>query len=142
MTTCGLWPGQRNLVAVAADDDGRFAGPAGKANYSDEERWDLLSYIEGHHGLDCAFVVTEGFARADPIARIAVGRGARVWMIADNVVDDFRVLACNPNASPRQLSLLLARLPLCLPLRPKLKIMRLQLPLFAPSANGAASPCR
>jgi hypothetical protein len=142
MTTCGLWPGQRNLIAVVADDDGRFAGPAGKGDYSDEGRWDLLSYIEGHHGLDCAFIVTDGFARADPIARLAVNRGARVWMVADQVIDDFRVLACSQNASPKQLALLLARTPLCLPLRPKLQIMRLQLPLFAPKSSDATSLCR
>ena len=139
MTTCGLWPGQRNLVAVVADDDGRFVGPAAKADYSDEGRWDLISHIEGYHGLDCAFIVTDSFARADPIACLAVNRGGRVWMIADHVVDDYRVLACNPNASPRQLALLLARAPLCLPFRPKLRIMRLQLPLFPISSTSPDS---
>jgi hypothetical protein len=142
MTSCGIWPGQRRLVAVAADDDGRFVDPVGRGSYSDEGRWDLVSFIEGHHGLDCVFVVTEAFARDDPFGRLAVSRGARVWMVPDHVVDDFRMLACNPSASPRQLALLLARVLLCLPLRPKLRAMRLQLPLFAPPSVGAASLCR
>ena len=118
MATCGIWPATRYLLAVVADDDGRLVEKPRKASYADQARWALLNYVEGHHGLDCAFVVTKSLARADPIAQLAARRGARVFVAADHLVDDLRVLASPASASPRQLALLLARLPLCVPLLP------------------------
>jgi len=131
MTACGIWPATRYLVAVVADDDGRVIEKARKASYADEARWALLDYVEGHHGLDCAFVVTASLARTDPIARLAVMRRAQVLLAPDRLIHDLRVLAYPARASTRQLALLLARLPLCVPFRPQLIAMRLQLPLFA-----------
>jgi hypothetical protein len=68
MTPCGIWPAVHHLLAVVADEQGRLVGKPRKACYTDESRWALLSYVEGYHGLDCSFVVTASFARADPIA--------------------------------------------------------------------------
>ena len=139
MKTCGLWPGQRYLVAVVADD-GRLTEPARKVSYTDEARCALVHYIESHHGRGCAFVATTSLARTDPIVRHAAMRGVHIWMAPDPLIDDLRVLAGKANASTAQLALLLARLPLCVLLRPQLRLMRLQLPLFAATGTAADSP--
>jgi hypothetical protein len=141
MSTCGLWPAARHLVAVVADDDGMVVERARKVSYSNEARWALLDDVENHHGLDCAIVVTVSLARADSIARIAARRRAPVWVVDDAFIDDLRVLACGALASSRQLALLLARLPLCAPLRTQLRSLRLQLPLFAHVQPGPDSLC-
>ncbi len=131
MTTCGIWPTSRCLLAVVIDDDGRLAENPRKACYSDDARWALLNHIEAQHGLDCAFVVTRSFARMDPIAQLASRRGARVIVVADQFVHDLCVLIAPTAVSARQLALLLARLPICPIARPQLSVMQPELPLIA-----------
>lgn len=79
MTThCGVWFAKGRLVAVVVDDEGR-AAPALFVATNDDARWGLLEHLDGVHGLDCDLVIAEDLAKADPLCRLALKRGAGVW---------------------------------------------------------------
>ncbi len=91
--------------------DGPWSAPSGWRD--DDARWDLLSSIEAHHGLDCVFIVPETLHTADALPRIAARRGARALIAPDHLVEPACLLNGIARASPRRLALLLARMPLC-----------------------------
>jgi len=130
MATCGVWMTARRLVAVAVDECGVVLGATQSAWRSDEARWDLVSSLEAHHGLDCTFVVAETLHASDELSRIAARRGARVLVAPDRLVEPACLLNGIRRASPHRLAMLLARMPLCQPFADRLVRLELQLPLF------------
>ncbi len=131
MTTCGLWPSKRGLVAVVADDDGVAALPVHTAAPTAEAYWALLANIEELYGLDCRFVITDAALAAEArIAQLVARRGSLMLVVSSALVEQLRVLIGAARAPPKKLALLLARLPLCGPLAGRLAPLRLQLKLF------------
>ncbi|MEK7862733.1 MAG: hypothetical protein AAB295_05645, partial [Chloroflexota bacterium] len=105
MATCGVWMTEHRLVAVAVDERGVALGAAQSGWRDDDARWDLVSSIEAHHGLDCVFVVSERLHAADALPRIAAQRGLRVLITPDHLVEPACLLNGVARASPRRLAL-------------------------------------
>lgn len=93
MAACGIWHSRNRLVAVIVDDDGRTA-PTILAAINDEERWELLQYIDAVHGLDCALVIADDLLKAnDDICRFALARGRDFWAAPRGLVEAIRIAA-------------------------------------------------
>ena len=130
MASCGVWLTDHRLIAVAVDDGGVALKPAHTAWRNDDARWDLVTSIEAHHGLDCVFVVTVALHLSDALPQIAARRGSHVLIAPDHLVQPACRLHGLAQASPRRLALLLARMPLCQPFSERLLRLALQLPLL------------
>lgn len=130
MASCGVWVTDHRLIAVVVDDGGVALEPVHTAWRNDDARWDLVTSIEAHHGLDCVFVVTVGLHLSDALPQIAAHRGLRVLLAPDHLVDPACRLQGLARASPRRLALLLARMSLCQPFSDRLLRLALQLPLL------------
>lgn len=107
--TCGVWPGRRGLVGAVADADGQLAHVGTLPNDADQSGcW--LSRTEAHCGPGLELVLTERLARSDPLGRLALELGYRVWVAPLGLV---RLIAETSwwRPSPRQFATVLARLP-------------------------------
>jgi len=62
MATCGVWMTVQRLVAVGVDDDGSVLA-ADRCRRCDDARWDMVSRLESHLGLDCRLVVRRRCSR-------------------------------------------------------------------------------
>jgi hypothetical protein len=111
MTSCGLWPARRRLVAVVVDDDGR-ASPAVAAALNDDARWGLLEHLDAVHGLDCELVISDELARVDSIGQLALTRGVSVWVAPQRLVDAIRTAAALATGPPGRTAAMIARLAL------------------------------
>jgi hypothetical protein len=110
-THCGVWFAKGRLVAVVVDDEGR-AAPALFVATNDDARWGLLKHLDGVHGLDCDLVIAEDLAKADPLCRLALKRGAGVWVAPQRLVDAVRAAASLSTGPPARIAAMLARLAL------------------------------
>lgn len=130
---CGIWPGQRGLVAVVVDDDGRAQQPLLSAR-TDEARWALLSHLDSTIGLDYELVLPAWLARSDGIARLALERSVPLWLVPAALVEGIRIVGGLGTGPPRRTAAALARLPLATALRAHLRRVcpqdRRQLSLF------------
>ena len=115
MTTCGLWPARRRLVAV-------LLGPAGDvrrtlhAALTDDARYGLIEYLAG---AELEIVLTEALARSDLVAQQAVRHGMPVWTVDDSLVG--ALLGAAAIRDPARAAALLARLPRIALLRTSLR---------------------
>ena len=114
MTTCGIWPRPRGLVAVLLDGAGRTR--ASSIALTDEARAGLACWLAAA-GAD--LVVDEALLKADPIASVARRSGVTVWIAAQPLVAALRSAAAA--RGPRPSAALLARLPAIPWLRPHLR---------------------
>lgn len=130
MASCGVWATARRLVACPVDDDGATVAPAFSCARGDEGCWQLLAQVEALLGLDCVFVVSQALVATEPLVRIASARGSQVRVASDALVLAARSLVGLERATPRRLALLLARMPLCLPMAQRLVAVETQLKLF------------
>lgn len=130
MASCGVWATARRLVACAVDEAGLVLMPPLSTARGEEGCWQLLAHVEGHLGLDCVFVVSQTLVVIEPLIRIANARGSHVRVAPEALLLAARSLLGLKRATPRQLALLLARMPLCLPLAQRLVALETQLRLF------------
>lgn len=117
---CGLWPGRKGLVAAVVDEEGVPEPPLVVAT-TDEGYWALLEYLDGHVGLDCELVLPEWLARGDGPARLALARGAAVWIVPVPLIEAVRIIGRLGTGPPARTAAALARLPLAPALRDHLR---------------------
>lgn len=108
MSPCGLWRTPRRLLAVVLDEHGRSRPPISIAR-TDNARWGLLLWLQskGHRDL----VLTDALARGDPIGRMALAQGVRVWLVPTPVVEDVRQATELTTRPAKYTAALLARWP-------------------------------
>jgi hypothetical protein len=107
--SCGLWSTHRGLVAAVVDPDGLLT-LAATLPASTEERLAWLSRAQWLCSPGLELVMTEPVARADPLARLALEWGYRVWIAPLTLVTPIAQAAWRRPTAP-QLAALLARLP-------------------------------
>lgn len=130
MASCGVWATARRLVACPVDHDGARLAPAFSCARGDDGCWQLLAHVEAELGLDCVFVVSQALVAAEPFIRVARARGSHVRVAPDALVLAARRLNGLARATPKRMALLLARMPLCLPMAQRLVAVETQLKLF------------
>jgi len=108
VSPCGLWRTPRRLVAVVLDEDGRPRPPLSVA-LTDDARWGLLVWLQSRGCHDV--VLTDALARGDPIGRIAVTLGVRLWVAPASVVEGVRQATELSRRPPKYTAALLARWP-------------------------------
>lgn len=121
MSPCGLWRTPRRLLAVVLDDRGHSRPPISIA-LTDDARWGLLIWLQskGHREV----VLTDALARGDPIGRMALTLGLRLWVVPAPVVQGVRQAADLTRRAPKHTAALLARWPGVPALRPYLRAAR------------------
>ena len=105
MTTCGVWPRPRGLVAVLT------AGGHSRAITvapTDDARWGLAQRLAA---TGTELVVDEDLLGADPVASVARRAGVTVWIAAAPLVTALRLAAGVAHRGARPSAALLARLP-------------------------------
>jgi hypothetical protein len=118
--SCGLWSTRRGLVAAVIDVD----GPLLLAGYLPEDITDRsvwLSNVERHHGTGLELVFTDCTARWDPLGRLALELGHRVW-IAPRYLAVAIARAAWWRPRPLQIAATLARFPRVAHLRQSLRL--------------------
>ena len=116
MTTCGVWPHHRGLVAVLLDDAGHLRSSS--IALTDDARSGLACWLAAA-GAD--LVLDEALLKADPIALLARRSGVTVWIVAQPLVTALRLAAGVAHRGPRPSAAILARLPAIPWLRPHLQ---------------------
>jgi len=106
VTTCGLWAGQRGLVAVLLDRTGRKRYC--HVTSTDDARAGFACWLSAA-GAD--LVIDNRILATDPIADIARRAGVTVWVAPLPLVAALRHAAGLIRGSPRLSATLLARLP-------------------------------
>ena len=108
MSPCGLWRTPRRLLAVVLDEHGHPRPPISVA-LTDDARWGLLVWLQskGHREV----VLTDALARGDPIGRIALTLGVRLWVVPASVVEGVRQATELTKRPPKHTAALLARWP-------------------------------
>jgi hypothetical protein len=113
--TCGLWPTIRGLVGALVDPDGAVITAATLPAAVDEQL-DWLSRYRSLCDPGVDLVITEPTARHEPLGRLALEFGYRVWIAPLSLVTPIsRAAWWRPTA--RQIATLLARLPNSIALR-------------------------
>jgi hypothetical protein len=105
-----VWPLRRQLVAVAADDDGR-AQLLATFDRTDEGRWEMLARADAELGLDYELVLPDWLARSDTLAQLALSRGTTVWLIPGPLIEAVRIIGGLGTGPPRRTAAALARVP-------------------------------
>ena len=116
MTTCGVWPRHRGLVAVLLDDAGHIRSSSIAS--TDDARSGLACWLAAA-GAD--LVLDEALLRTDPMASLARRSGVTVWIVAEPLVTALRLAAGVAHRGPRPSAAILARLPAIPWLRPHLR---------------------
>ncbi len=118
MSPCGLWRTPRRLLAVVLDDHGHPRPPISVA-LADDARWGLLVWLQskGHRDV----VLTDALARGDPIGRIALTLGVRLWVVPASVLEGVRQATALTKRPPKHTAALLARWPAAPALRSYLR---------------------
>lgn len=106
MTTCGIWPRPRGLVAVLIDDAGHTRSVT--VAPTDDARWGLAQRLAAT-GTD--LVMDAALLEADPVAPIALRAGVTVWVAGPPLVAALRCAAGVVHRGPHLSATLLARLP-------------------------------
>lgn len=107
-TRCGLWRERGRTVAVVVDTEGhchRIPPPPD----GDSGRWDWLSDLGAHHGLDFELALPESMA-TNSLPRLALESGIPVWLVPDKLVEAIRYVAFPRQRRP-WVAALLARIP-------------------------------
>jgi hypothetical protein len=118
VSPCGLWRTPRRLLAVVLDEHDRPRPPISVA-LTHDARWGLVVWLQSKGCRDV--VLTDLLARGDPIARIAVTSGVRLWMLPAQVVEGVRQATELTKRPPKHTAALLARWPSAPALRPYLR---------------------
>ena len=108
MTTCGVWPSSRGLVAVLLDANRRPALRALVPEDSREARWGLVQRLLA---VGADLVVDDVLLPADALPFIALRAGVTVWVASAPLVPSLRLAAAITRGPPRSTAALLARLP-------------------------------
>ena len=105
MTSCGVWPTNRGLVAVihSADRSHRFA-----IADTDAARWGLAQRLAA---VGADLVVDETLLEADRIAYVALHAGVTVWIAAPPLTASLRSVAGITRRGARPSAALLVRIP-------------------------------
>ena len=133
--TCGVWPARsgRGLITVVVDEDGRARRPA-TVDRSADAAWALLAWLDETVGLDCDLVLPDWLGTSCEIARLALDRGAVVWLVPVPILEAVRLVASLATGPPARTAAALARLPFAPVLRAHLRRLppepKHQLPLF------------
>ena len=106
MTTCGLWAGQRGLVAVLLDRTGRKRYCL--VTSTDDARAGFACWLTA---ADADLVMDDRLIATNGIARVARRSGVTVWIAALPLVAALLRATGLTRASPRAAAALLARLP-------------------------------
>jgi len=106
MTSCGVWPTSRGLVAVLIDAAGR-ARSFSVAD-SDDARWGLSQRLAA---VGADLVLDEALLQSNRIAPVARRAGVTVWIAGPPLVDALRCAAGIARRGARPSAALLARLP-------------------------------
>ena len=106
MTSCGVWPTSRGLVAVLIDAAGR-ARSFSVAD-SDDARWGLSQRLAA---VGADLVLDEALLESSRIAAVARRAGLTVWIAAPPLVGALRCAAGITRRGARPSAALLARLP-------------------------------
>ena len=121
MSPCGLWRSPRRLLAVVLDEHGRPRPPISIA-LTDDARLGLLAWLQSKGLRD--LVLTDALARGDPIGRMALALGIRVWVLPAPVVADVRQATAWPRRAPKSPAAPLVRCHRPTALRPSARIRR------------------
>jgi hypothetical protein len=108
VSSCGLWRTPRRLLAVVLDDEGDPRPPISVA-LTDDARWGLLVWLQAKGCRDV--VLTDALARGDPIGRMAVTLGVRLWTLPTSIVEGVRQATELAKRPPKHTAALLARWP-------------------------------
>jgi len=106
MTTCGVWPKPRGLLAVLVDASGNSRSIT--VAPTDDARWGLAQRLAAT-GTD--LVLDEALLEADPVASVARRAGVTVWIASSTLVAALRCAAGVAHRGARPSAVLLARLP-------------------------------
>ena len=106
MTSCGLWPRPRGLVAVLIDDSGHTRSIT--VAPTDDARWGLVQRLAA---TEADLVVDVALLEADPLASIALRAGVTVWIADSPLVAALRAAAGIVHRGAHLSATLLARLP-------------------------------
>ncbi len=106
MTTCGIWPRPRGLVAVLIDTGGHSR--AITVTTTDDARWGLAQRLAA---TGTELVVDEELLEADPVATVARRTGVTVWIAGAPLVAALRLASGVAHRGARPSAALLARLP-------------------------------
>jgi hypothetical protein len=105
VTTCGIWPARRRLVAVLVGPAGEARRPIRAAATADA-RHGLIEYLAA---AEAEIVITGALARTDALPDHAARRGVPTWTVDDALAA--ALLGAAAIRDPTRAAALLARLP-------------------------------